>query len=383
MPALQRPSDPSIACLVDLANREFRARRFKSAAAVARLGRARAPDEPAVQRLLSHAGPSLRRTPSDQPQDAAFHAALGTAHLRLGEPEAASREFRTALSLNGDLAEAHIGLSHLRMPGEGYYAWLDRLHAALRPDAYVEIGINKGGSLALARPPTLAIGVDPTPNIAVQFRTETMVYPETSDEFFQRRRLEGLLKGQPLRFAFIDGLHLFEQALRDFINLETYCGPRSVVCSTIVPVRRGNAKSGAADAVPHRRHLEGRSLPEGIPARSRCLYDRHAMVGPYGRHRARGRFRSARRCLRRGSRPFCRDAFLGYRTGCRSRFSMSYPMIGKRSPRVCGSGAFSDLSSIQIKRAPVHLCDDSTCAALIRLYGMSAALHPAELSSPF
>ena len=29
--------------------------------------------------------------------------------------------------------------------------------------------------------------------------------------------------------GFIDGLHLYEQSLRDFINLERYCGPRSVI----------------------------------------------------------------------------------------------------------------------------------------------------------
>jgi len=38
-----------------------------------------------------------------------------------------------------------------------------------------------------------------------------------------------LLAGRPLSIGFIDGLHLYEQVLRDFIGLEACCGPRSVV----------------------------------------------------------------------------------------------------------------------------------------------------------
>ena len=30
-------------------------------------------------------------------------------------------------------------------------------------------------------------------------------------------------------FAFIDGMHLFEFALRDFMNLERHCTPQSVI----------------------------------------------------------------------------------------------------------------------------------------------------------
>src|SRR5262249_13239128 len=52
---------------------------------------------------------------------------------------------------------------------------------------------------------------------------------ETSDAFFALDRPRSLLGGRPLSVGFIDGLHLFEQALKDFINLERYCGPRSII----------------------------------------------------------------------------------------------------------------------------------------------------------
>jgi hypothetical protein len=38
-----------------------------------------------------------------------------------------------------------------------------------------------------------------------------------------------LLGGKPLDMAFIDGMHHFEYALRDFINIEPLCGPRSLI----------------------------------------------------------------------------------------------------------------------------------------------------------
>jgi len=47
--------------------------------------------------------------------------------------------------------------------------------------------------------------------------------------FFAERRLVPLLNGQPLALAFIDGLHVFQQSLKDFMHVESFCGPRSVV----------------------------------------------------------------------------------------------------------------------------------------------------------
>jgi glycosyltransferase involved in cell wall biosynthesis len=223
------PRDPAIAAVVNLAQAEFRAGRFEAAAAVARLARARAPDELAPQRLLAHAGGWLRRDVPAANRRADFHLARAKAFHLLGDTEAAAKEYRLALDGDAELLEAYIGLARLRMPGEGHTRLLRRLHAALSPETYLEIGVARGASIALARPPTRAIGVDPQPAINVPFKTETHIFCETSDVFFQKQRLTSLLEGRPLAMAFIDGLHHFQQALKDFLNVEAFCGPRSVV----------------------------------------------------------------------------------------------------------------------------------------------------------
>lgn len=224
-----RPADPVAAQLTDLALAEFRAGRWAAAAAVARLARARAPDEAAPQRLLAHASSFSVEGEPPADQRAATHAALGDAYRLLGDDGRSVVEYRSALARDGDLPAVHFGLARIRMPGADYSAWLDRLHEALRPETYVEIGIFTGTTLALARPPTIAVGIDPHPSISSPLKTQTHVFPETSDEFFANRRLEALLAGRPVKLAFIDGLHSFEQCLRDFMNLEPYCGPGSAI----------------------------------------------------------------------------------------------------------------------------------------------------------
>ena len=226
---IERPADPGIAALVDLAHTEFRAGRFEAAATVARLARSHAPDEMEPQRLLAHAGPWLRtRMPPDD-RRAEFHLALGEAYRVLGDEGKSASEYRAALTFDDDLMQAHIGLAKLRMPGDGYLVWLERLHAAIVPETYLEIGIARGQSLSYARPPTRAVGVDPEPTINVPLKTETHIFCETSDVFFAERRLVQLLNDRPLALAFIDGLHVFQQSLKDFMHVETLCGPRSVV----------------------------------------------------------------------------------------------------------------------------------------------------------
>jgi hypothetical protein len=220
-----QPEDPTVAALIALAHREFRAGRFAAAGAVARLGRQHSPDEWELQRLLSLTASWVDTYPADVNR----HLAVAEAHRLLGENELAGSSYRAALDLNGDLADAHIGLSMVRMPGDLYYTWLSRFYTWLAPRTMIEIGVGSGDSLALVEAPTLAIAVDPTPTLSRPLKTEAHIFTEKSDEFFARRRPDGLLAGRPLDIGFIDGSHLFEENLRDFINLERYCGPRSVI----------------------------------------------------------------------------------------------------------------------------------------------------------
>ena len=103
-----------------------------------------------------------------------------------------------------------------------YLDVLDRLHRELRPVHYLEIGVRHGRSLALAR--GTATGVDPAPAIDCELPATTEVLARTSDDFFATKP-----KNLTPDFSFIDGLHLFEYALRDFINIERCAAPGTVV----------------------------------------------------------------------------------------------------------------------------------------------------------
>jgi hypothetical protein len=105
-------------------------------------------------------------------------------------------------------------------PSLAYFDLLDLVHQRLVPRTYVEIGVSTGRSLTLALPGTVSVGIDPEPKVQYHLERTTQVFAQTSDDFFAQHDLGQLLGGRPLDLAFIDGMHHFEFALRDFINLE-------------------------------------------------------------------------------------------------------------------------------------------------------------------
>jgi hypothetical protein len=108
-----------------------------------------------------------------------------------------------------------------------YLDFLGRLHARISPRTYLEIGIRTGGSLALSRVPS--IGIDPAFAVTSEIAAPARLFRTTSDEYFQREQPLEPFDNAPIDLAFIDGMHLSEFALRDFINVEKHCHWASVV----------------------------------------------------------------------------------------------------------------------------------------------------------
>jgi tetratricopeptide (TPR) repeat protein len=115
-----------------------------------------------------------------------------------------------------------------------HYELLHQAHRLLHPRRYIEIGISNGRSLALAGRNTAVIGIDPETacNDKLFFHspeTTPSLHKLGSNEFFLQGCYEQVWGDQPFDIAFIDGLHLFEQALMDFINLEQHSDARSII----------------------------------------------------------------------------------------------------------------------------------------------------------
>lgn len=125
--------------------------------------------------------------------------------------------------------EIHKQTAALRFPGPDYLHWLNWFHRRLNPRTYVEIGVETGASLANANSNCLSVGIDPDFSIVYTIQSMCKLFKEQSDDFFNKRDLKTILNDKPIDLAFIDGLHTFDQVLRDFINIERYSHRDTIV----------------------------------------------------------------------------------------------------------------------------------------------------------
>lgn len=153
--------------------------------------------------------------------------------LLMAQGDAAKAEdvLHQALAQEPNLPRVHVALAQLRWPGPQYREWLGWLHCALKPAIYVEIGVEKGESLALAQAPTQAIAIDPAPigDPLAHCTAHTRLYQQTSADFLRAPPADCGLSSQGFNLAFIDGDHRFEGVLDDFIRLEAWAAPGAVM----------------------------------------------------------------------------------------------------------------------------------------------------------
>lgn len=102
---------------------------------------------------------------------------------------------------------------------------------------YLEIGVNRGKCLFNIKGPKNRFAVDPFFNFNSwkKFRAcfrnpqnlKNNYFEVTSDAFFSQN--EVLLQNNPLNLTFIDGLHTYEQSLKDTLNTLNYLDNNGVV----------------------------------------------------------------------------------------------------------------------------------------------------------
>jgi hypothetical protein len=114
-----------------------------------------------------------------------------------------------------------------------YLDLLARLHAALQPQVYLEIGVEEGEALEFSRSESIAIrtGADSwrlKPE-APRGKPWLKLFQQPSDDFFRTHGPEATLEGGKLDLAVIDGLHQFAQVARDLAHVERWGHAGTVV----------------------------------------------------------------------------------------------------------------------------------------------------------
>ena len=123
-----------------------------------------------------------------------------------------------------DISEALIPL-----PGRDYLSYLAEFVKSANATNYFEIGTNFGDSLAPIECQSIAIDPEFKLNRDVMGnKPSCLLYQTTSDDFFDNFSPSAILNSK-IDIAFLDGMHLFEYLLRDFINTEKYCSKNSII----------------------------------------------------------------------------------------------------------------------------------------------------------
>jgi hypothetical protein len=176
---------------------------------------------------------AVTKARAERPADLNVLSVLSEMRARSGDKAGACATLAELIAHYPDYPGAQTTLASLLLPGPPYREVLKAIHRALAPRTYLEIGVETGGTLALATSAEVAVGVDPADfSLEVELPANARVVRATSDAFFADHTAQDVFGSRPLELAFIDGMHLFEFALRDFINVERWCAPGGTVVDT-------------------------------------------------------------------------------------------------------------------------------------------------------
>lgn len=193
-----------------------------------------------LRTILSGAVPTFARENDNSTGPAERLLARALNHQEGGEFENAADLCRELLS-QSDLQDetrraaeevqfsACLNAAKARFPGPDYLSWLKWFHDQIKPATYLEIGVESGQSLKYAKAPTRAVGVDPAINVVHSQEAWVKLFRLPSDDFFAGYDLRRVLEAESLDLAFIDGLHTYDQALKDFMNIERYSRRNTIV----------------------------------------------------------------------------------------------------------------------------------------------------------
>jgi predicted O-methyltransferase YrrM len=207
---------------------------------LARVTQARWPDEPGIVlaevMLLVKTGEraaARRRLNSVRdrfPEDLVPRMLDAMLDIDAGELLSAEQKLRAVVRRCPDYPGLAGTLASLLFPGPNYREVMQHLHQRLNPRSYLEIGVETGATLALARAPRI-IGVDPdmSPLRRERIAGHAQLYEMTSQAFFERVDRQTALGSSPLDLVFIDGLHRYEAALHDFLAIERWVHEGSVI----------------------------------------------------------------------------------------------------------------------------------------------------------
>jgi hypothetical protein len=112
--------------------------------------------------------------------------------------------------------------------GQHYTRFFEGLHRSCIFDWYMEVGCRSGRTFGPVRSRTIA--VDPyfrTEGNIIGAKPALHVFQQTSDDFFASGFLRAM--NVQLSFSFLDGMHLFEFLLRDFMNAEAHSHEKGVI----------------------------------------------------------------------------------------------------------------------------------------------------------